>query len=382
MKGFFRTFSAAFIFKTSLRFFTTLFAGKLSWKRIRAIFLDNDSVLFGFFVGLMSFTYKVILCALRRIRKKDPIYHKTIAGFLSGLWILIDDKTRRQQIALYCLVRAIADLVKLGVVYKRVPDIPHSDVAVFTVSQFFIMHGLMHASHTLDRGYYKWIKKMGDYSEEQIQLTFRSRVNPKAQYRLPSEQWDTCYPLFHRDPSCLRHHSIGWLFALFRAAQIYLPVHVLPMILFKPKKVLQDPLQFLRRKAFNVMVSSVFLATYQFNMKITICTLRNWFKTDHWSHDLMGGFTTGMALFLENEYRRPELMLYCAPRAIEVAYRLIPNSGYFRGLYQLSRWTYLPVLSFQVAMAVWMTVIAIPKGEDTSNSINMTVLKIIFGSKH
>eukprot|EP00484_Ammonia_sp_Unknown_P023723 CAMPEP_0197032702 /NCGR_PEP_ID=MMETSP1384-20130603/11311_1 /TAXON_ID=29189 /ORGANISM="Ammonia sp." /LENGTH=235 /DNA_ID=CAMNT_0042462399 /DNA_START=11 /DNA_END=714 /DNA_ORIENTATION=+ len=99
MKGFFRTFSAAFIFKTSLTFFTQLFAGRLSWKRIRAIFLDNDSVLFGIFVGLMSFTYKVILCALRRIRKKDPIYHKTIAGFLSGLWILIDDKTRRQQIA-------------------------------------------------------------------------------------------------------------------------------------------------------------------------------------------------------------------------------------------------------------------------------------------
>ena len=82
MKGFFRTFSAAFIFKTSLAFFTALFAGRLSFKRIKKIYLDPDSIQFGIFVGLMSFTYKVILCTLRHIRKKDPIYHKTIAGSL------------------------------------------------------------------------------------------------------------------------------------------------------------------------------------------------------------------------------------------------------------------------------------------------------------
>merc|ERR1719419_113353 len=61
MKGFFRTFSASFIFKTSLSFFTSLLSGKMSMAKIKRIFLNEDSILFGLFVGLMSFTYKAIL---------------------------------------------------------------------------------------------------------------------------------------------------------------------------------------------------------------------------------------------------------------------------------------------------------------------------------
>ena len=75
-------------------------------------------------------------------------------------------------------------------------------------------------------------------------------------------------------------------------------------------------------------------------------------------------------------------MLYCIPRALEVAFRLIPNKGLWEYAYKAMRCDYAPVLSFQIAMSTWMTVIAIPKGVDTANSINMTVLKIIFGSKH
>eukprot|EP01084_Bolivina_argentea_P172516 298849_1 len=158
MKGFFRTFSAAFIFKTSLRFSTKLLSGNISFDKIKAIYLDPDSLLFGLFVGIMSFTYKVILCILRRIRGKDPIYHKTIAGFICGTWIVMDDKTRRKQIALYCLVRAISDVIKLCVRKKKIPHIPHTDIAVFTVSQLLTMHALLHAPKTLDKKYYKWIK--------------------------------------------------------------------------------------------------------------------------------------------------------------------------------------------------------------------------------
>eukprot|EP00485_Elphidium_margaritaceum_P003404 CAMPEP_0202695724 /NCGR_PEP_ID=MMETSP1385-20130828/9251_1 /ASSEMBLY_ACC=CAM_ASM_000861 /TAXON_ID=933848 /ORGANISM="Elphidium margaritaceum" /LENGTH=295 /DNA_ID=CAMNT_0049351801 /DNA_START=256 /DNA_END=1143 /DNA_ORIENTATION=- len=295
---------------------------------------------------------------------------------------MLDNKTRRKQIAVYCLVRAIADFVKLAVHYKRIPNIPHADIGVFTASQTFIMYGLLHGSNALDRSYYKWIKNMGNLTEPQIQQTFRSRINPSLQYRLPSEQWAECPEFWHHDPSCIRHNCIDWLYGLVRGARIYVPVHFLPNILFNPKRILKDPLTWLQRKSFNVMVSSVFLTTYQFNMKLTICLLRNAFKTDDGWHSIVGGVFTGLALIIENEHRRPELMLYCIPRAMEVMFRLVPNKNHFALLYSLLRSTYLPVLSFQIAMSLWMTIIAIPKGKETSNSINMTVLKIIFGSKH
>ena len=75
-------------------------------------------------------------------------------------------------------------------------------------------------------------------------------------------------------------------------------------------------------------------------------------------------------------------MLYCVPRALEVGFRLIPNKGWLVYPYKAVRSVAAPVLSFQVAMSIWMTVIALPKGKQTSNGINMTVLRIIFGTKH
>lgn len=117
-------------------------------------------------------------------------------------------------------------------------------------------------------------------------------------------------------------------------------------------------------------------------MKLTCCLLRNWTKSDAPWHPAVGGFMSGLSLILESPFRRPELMLYTLPRAMEVAMRLIPNRGHFRVLYKGLRKTYTPILSFQIAMSVWMTVINVPKGTETSNSINMTVLRILFGSKH
>jgi len=376
------------IFKTSLAFFTSLMSRRLTMAKIKKIYLNEDSILFGLFCGLMSFTYKAILCTLRRVRKKDPIYHKTIAGFVCGIWMLIDNKERRKQIALYCFVRALSDLIKLAVRYQKCPTVKHADIGIFTVSQLFIMHGLVHRTDALDPKYYQWIKRMGGLNEAQCQLTYRSRIDPKCGTRLPGEEWRPCYydygpnKTFHTEHSCVRAQCKDWCFGIGRAMQIYLPVHFLPMILFEPKKVIADPLSFIKRKGYNLMVSSVFLTTYQFNMKLTMCLLRNWRRADEVWHPSVGGFMSGLSLFIESPFRRPELMLYTLPRAMEVAMRLIPNRDHFAAIYKALRCVYLPVFSFQIAMSVWMTVIAIPKGIETSNSINMTVLKILFGSKH
>ena len=241
MKGFFRTFSAAFIFKTSLSFLPKLLAGKLSLRRIQRIYLDQDSVLFALFVGLMSFTYKAVLCSLRHFRNKRSMTHKAIAGFLAAAWIGIDDPVRRRQIALYCLVRALHDLLK-----ATAPHIAtHSAFAlcVFTVSQLPIMHGLVHAPRLLDARYYAWIKHMGHLTETQCQTSFRSRLNASLPFRLPSERWTPCSPLFHADASCARHHAGDWAYGLLRACRMYVPVHCLPALLFAPKKVLRAPAQ-------------------------------------------------------------------------------------------------------------------------------------------
>lgn len=69
--GFFRTFAASFVLKTALGLLQSALFGQMSAAKFKAICTSSDSLLFAHFIGLMSFTYKATLCALRRYFKFD-----------------------------------------------------------------------------------------------------------------------------------------------------------------------------------------------------------------------------------------------------------------------------------------------------------------------
>eukprot|EP01083_Nonionella_stella_P128733 390142_1 len=90
-------------------------------------------------------------------------------------------------------------------------------------------------------------------------------------YRLENEPFVECSPLWHGDHSCLRFCVKDWFFALIRAGKMYFPVHFVPPILLTPKKILKEPVEFVKKKAWNTIISAMFLATYVFNMRYTVC---------------------------------------------------------------------------------------------------------------
>ena len=51
-------------------------------------------------------------------------------------------------------------------------------------------------------------------------------------------------------------------------------------------------------------------------------------------------------------------------------------------IWKLLRTNMCPTIAFQIAVALWCSIWNIPKGIENSNSINMTVMNIVFGSKH
>ena len=386
----------------------------------------------------MSFTYKAFLCLFRRVRLKDPVYHKSIAGFISGLWILRDNKERRKTLALYLMVRMIGDWIKLTqynrtkekfkrknkknkknknknknkndkymydspvkvtkgkikqlnqeresqestqtLMEKIIGELTNGEVLTFTLSQVIIMYGAMHAKDCVDSSYYKWIKNMGQLSEKQIQYTMRSRIDSNAMYRLASEKWEPCHPVWHKDRSCLRSNLIDFFQCILRAGRMYLPVHFLPMLLFTPKIVLSNPGTFVKLKLLNTLRSAIFLSFYVFNMKESMCILRNMFKNDNGYISIVGGFMAGLSILIEHSKRRIELCLYVIPRAIEILFRLIPKN--MKLLYKFLRLKYLPVVSFALAISGWMTLIATKNGTKCANGLNMTVLRVVFGSLH
>ena len=199
---------------------------------------------------------------------------------------------------------------------------------------------------------------------------------------MPGEPFVRCQPIFHKEASCLVASMKEFVKGSFpRSLRMYLPVHFLPMLLFQPKKVFADPWTYMVRKTWNTLRSSFFLSVYIFNMRVPMCWLRNWFEDDTAFNSIFGGFMTGLSIFIEHAHRRVELALYVLPRALEIMFRLIPETKAPQ-LYQFLRWRHLPMLSFQVAIALWMTIIAIKDGRKTANQLNMTVLRVIFGTHH
>merc|ERR1712190_343711 len=110
---------------------------------------------------------------------------------------------------------------------------------------------------------------MGNIKEKPLQNVLRSPSG--AMYRTPGESFVECCPLWHEDPSCLRHCIKDWFAAFVRATKMYIPVHFVPTILLAPKSIIKTPMEYLQKKSWNTIISAMFLATYVFNMRYTIC---------------------------------------------------------------------------------------------------------------
>jgi len=380
-KGLFRSFAAGYLFKSLLAFFSALLRGKLGKKHhtLEDIFRGKDALQFGQFVGIMSFVYKAVLCSLRRyFRSNSPKYH-AIAGFVAGSAIVFDDPSRRSSIALYCIVRAIADLLANLKASKKLPPVPHGDAIVFTLSQVPIIYSFVKCPQLMSRGYYKWIQKMGDVTSEGLRRSTRSRISD-SMHRLPGEKWEPCEYHAH-EPSCAAYNAKDWFRGLGRAIPIYLPVHILPTLLFTPGKIVKNPKRFVKQKLENILRSAVFLTTYQFNTKSTQCFLRNLIHDDPSWISVAAGLSSGTSIFLEHPKRRTELTLYVLPRALEVcANYIIRFHSSSDGMIQKSV-PLLSLLGFQTSLAIWMGIQAVPEFTEM-NGLNRSGLRAVFGSKH
>lgn len=94
--------------------------------------------------------------------------------------------------------------------------------------------------------------------------------------------------------------------------------------------------------------SSIFLATYEFIVRVSICLLRNVFKRDEVWHSFFAGCASALALYLEEPKRVIELALYCSPRAIEAVFKLMVQHGYAKS------WKYGEEFLFCIASSILM----------------------------
>ncbi|KAF7436822.1 hypothetical protein PC9H_003655 [Pleurotus ostreatus] len=148
---------------------------------------------------------------------------------------------------------------------------------------------------------------------------------------------------FGLDGSCTANAVVRGAYAFAEAMAIYLPVHLLPVLLGRPSSLLQP------HKAISVLLgaarSATFLSTFVSSYYFTVCVTRTLAFARLFpsvSHDFWDGpygcimaacLTCGSSIWIENGRRRGEMALYVLPRAIRT---LLPNS-WLRGNRPLAR---------------------------------------------
>ena len=363
-----RGFALGFGAKGGLAGIFTLIKHPKNPSKVLLSVANADTIRFGLFCGMFAGTYRGIYCWLTKLRGTANRQGAFIAGGLAGLSILIDAPTRRLSVSLFLLVRALDAAVKRLVRAGLLPHSKHAVPLLFGIFNMPIMYSFLYKPHLIGEGYYRWILGMGAMNHEGLHHCLREPRN--AWYErgelIPFRQ---CQEGYHPGETCVGHTTTDWAKGLARAAKIYIPVHLVPLLLFKTKRLVQDPGKELLRAGTAVAMSSAFLSTYVFCVKFSQCVLRNAFQFDYGWGALLSGLSTGLSTYLERPSRASELMLFCAPKGITAAWKYFADE---MGVLK-------PVPNGEVAIFCLAAALFMSAAKEDVKSSYMSVMRLLVG---
>jgi hypothetical protein len=175
--GALRAFAAAYGIRAGLSILMTLLKGRLSFRTAYSTLVAADPVRLGAVVGLLSGLARSVRCALSRLRGKDDKLNAALAGFAGGLSAVLDNPSRRTDLALYLLCRGLYAIVHTALRLKVLPRVPGALMILFGAANSLILYSLAYEPHLLDRSYYAFLLKVLDTRHEDIQWTLRDPRN-------------------------------------------------------------------------------------------------------------------------------------------------------------------------------------------------------------
>ncbi len=92
---------------------------------------------------------------------------------------------------------------------------------------------------------------------------------------VPAMDFRPCNVRFHAGESCSRFWFSSMPPLMLRAVKLYAPIHAVPLLLFRFKQVVADPMHFAVEAAKATAMSAAFLTMYGNSVKGAICATRN-----------------------------------------------------------------------------------------------------------
>ncbi|KAI8821419.1 uncharacterized protein EV422DRAFT_528084 [Fimicolochytrium jonesii] len=282
------------------------------------------------------------------------------AAISSGLSLLIIPKAKRADFAIVTLVRALDSFASFqktwitdGLKKRKVPLslVGNADSAIFILACARIMFCWFYTQEALPRDYTKWISKMSRLDVrplEAVRLLSRGEMvygrdtghaNLLGDYAVslglpfasgdPANGQIPCTVVHGGIEGCIRHLYHVWWFGFWDALRIYIPVHLLPALIFHrhrfthPTKAAET----IWRIALGAVRSATFLATFIDFVWLPICAVRNITNDDSYLGPTLGAMLSGTSIFIERKSRRREMMLYVVPKAIESVWWSLTKYG-------------------------------------------------------
>ncbi|RUS78406.1 hypothetical protein EGW08_013820 [Elysia chlorotica] len=276
--------------------------------------MSRDCAAVAGFLGLYPSVYHLLLKLLVRYRGRKDGWNYGVAGGVGGLSVALLDSSRRQTLAFFTLSRALGAGISTLVTRGFLNHIPFFEVGVFSACVSLIVHCTAMAPQYLNRGYYMSIIKWSrDYTDERLTRAFRE----------PGPRFLTCAEIGLHEGSCTKHRVTDLLQSLSGFAKLYLPIHLIPVLIFKRGLLLKRPFFVLYSLSKNLALSTAFLGLMVFLAKIVICLLRNALQRPPPLPGFIpavAGAVCGLALLLERFSRRKELALFVIPHFLNILY--------------------------------------------------------------
>ena len=337
----------------------------------------GDTLTTGVFGGSLLSLYNLGMYVTRFEGGLLHTYRGAVAGVLAGgLASRALSPGMRNTLALFFFVRGAELQARLAAGRGLVPSIPHADTALMSLVSAQAMWAWMFRWESIDPGYLRFLNHHGQkelpvlhsINAQQRGLPFAldavNAVRAAGQARLglfgatrklPPVVFDAAKAaatatataaaaaaaaggaamahahdhsalcrIIHPDTeSCTRHVLEYFVRGWRLAVPVYLPVYLLPMLLFGSKRLLRDPHGSLYHLVTGVATSSTFLSLYTTIGFASICGLRRvchpasvGTAASHVSLGALGGVLCGLANLAERKSRRIELALFVMSHAL------------------------------------------------------------------
>ncbi|KAF9235562.1 hypothetical protein BU15DRAFT_77880 [Melanogaster broomeanus] len=310
------------------------------------------------------------------VHKKTRRWHAVMAGAIAGaVAVMFEKRSRRVTIAQQMFVRGLQGSYT-AFTSKRGIHFPHGDVLLFCLCCAQIVYALFSRPETLPRSYTTWLVTAAGAPVSAIQMvrdinrtgTFDFRDLDKVLERedvipvnrtailarkalaisIPPDfgpPYPPCGAVHPWVESCMAV-PLPRLWTVFKwAFPIYGALHFIPMMLFKHRAFLLNPLRMLGRAGWGTIRSSAFLATF-------VAVYQSFFCFKHNMHAILssqkktkirqvilgflgskycyalGGFFGALSLFVEEKRRRGELAMYVLPKGLESAWLTARGRGW------------------------------------------------------